>query len=211
MRLLAALVSLLLPLNGVQPDLFESLYSRGQSVRATIKTIAAEFTDTTVSPLLLEPIIDQGTLVAAQPGDLIMEYKTGERRTVIVTGDSLIVFWPDERRREMKRVSSTLEAVDKYFTDATPQELRRLFDIAASTDAEFPDTYRVDMTPRRDEIRKGLASLRLWVDRETVLMKRMSMAFPDGTRKLIELDDMRLNVPVDGSTFAIPGDVLRHE
>ena len=207
MRLLLLIVALALPASAQESsDLFESLYAEGQRVQATTTSIGAEFTETTVSSLLVEPIVARGTLIAAAPGRLVMDYATGQRQTVIVSDDRLTVRWPDQGRQETRMIDRTRERVGRYFGDASPRELRRLFDIEAATDPDHPDTYRIDMSPRRDEIREGLTTLQIWVNQSTVLMERMFMVFPGGDSKLIELHDMRLNVPVDDTTFAIPAE-----
>lgn len=185
-------------------DLFESLYARSLGARAAIDSVAAEFTETTVSSLLVEPLIARGTLVAAEPGNIVMEYVTGERRKIVIVDDRLVVVWPERPSHEVRTIRTTRERVSRYFRDASTTDLRRLFAITASVDPEHPDTYRVAMSPRRDEIREGLTSLQLWVSQESILMERLFMEFPNGDSKLIELQNMRLNVPVDETTFAIP-------
>jgi outer membrane lipoprotein-sorting protein len=59
------------------------------------------------------------------------------------------------------------------------------------------------MNPKRDQIRKGLELLQIWVDEDTSLLSRMRMAFPGGDSKEIQLEDVRMNVPVDESLFTV--------
>ena len=60
------------------------------------------------------------------------------------------------------------------------------------------------MRPRRKQIKQGLESLELWIDRETRLLVQMEMDFPGGDKKIIRLDDTAVNVPVTDKTFEIP-------
>jgi outer membrane lipoprotein-sorting protein len=186
------------------PDLFESLHARSLAQRATMYTISGRFTETTVSSLLVQPIVARGTLIAAKPGRIVMKYTSPEPRTVIVNGNRLVVHWPQRDQQEMHNISQTQERVQRYFSGASPTELRDLFDITVSPDSDVSQTYRVDMRPRRNQIREGLERLQIWVDRETTLMTRMRMVFPDGDSKEIQLEDVQINVPAEDAIFAVP-------
>jgi outer membrane lipoprotein-sorting protein len=91
--------------------------------------------------------------------------------------------------------------IDRYFAQATPAELRSMFEIRAEADAEAPETIRVDMRPKRRQIKEGLQRLELWIDRQTLLLAQMRMTFAGGDTKRIELRDIETNVPITDGTF----------
>jgi len=62
----------------------------------------------------------------------------------------------------------------------------------------------MDMRPRRKQIKEGLARLRLWIDRTSLVMSKLRMDYADGDSRTIELSDIKINPPVDDRTFAIP-------
>ena len=59
------------------------------------------------------------------------------------------------------------------------------------------------MVPRRKPIAEGIDRLRIWVDRSRLQMIKMTLDYPGGDSKTLELHDVRTNVPLDDSAFAI--------
>jgi outer membrane lipoprotein-sorting protein len=78
-----------------------------------------------------------------------------------------------------------------------------MFEITDEPDAEMRGADRVEMRPKRKQIKEGLERLELWIDRETLLLVQMQMTFPGGDRKMIRLDEVTPNVPVTNDTFRI--------
>ena len=66
-----------------------------------------------------------------------------------------------------------------------------------------PHTYRLTMVPRRKQIREGLSRLELWLDQTSLLLAAMRMTFPNGDTKLMVLEDVVANAPLDPGVFTI--------
>ena len=184
-------------------DLFDQLFARTLAKRQSIQSIRARFTETTTSSLLEKPLVSHGTVIAAPPSRVLMTYTDSERRTVAIDGKALVVSWPDRRERETIDISQTQKRIDQYFTQASIGQLRSMFEIAAQPDSAIRGTDRVDMRPRRKQIKEGLDRLELWIDRESLLLVQMQMTFPGGDRKTIRLEDVVVNAPVNDGTFRI--------
>lgn len=182
-------------------DLFEELYKRGVARQKTLKSISASFIETTVSTLLVKPIVARGTIVAAPPARVRMVYVEPEPKTVTMDGRTLTVEWPKRGERERIDIKEVQKRVDQYFTSASIDDLRKMFDIKAEPDASIRRTDRIDMIPKRKQIKQGLEKLELWIDRETELLTQMRLSFPGGDRKTIALSDLIVNVPVPEDTF----------
>ena len=133
-----------------------------------------------------------------------MTYTDPERRIVTIDGKFLVVEWPDRQERQKIDISQTQKRIDQYFTQASTSQLRSMFDITAEDDPGVRGTDRVDMRPKRKQIKEGLERLELWVERERLLLVQMRMTFPGGDRKTIRLEDIAVNVPVPDATFRIP-------
>jgi outer membrane lipoprotein-sorting protein len=196
----AALVASQAP---VQKDLFDQLFARTLAKRQSIHSIRARFTETTTSSLLERPLVSHGTVIAAPPSRVLMTYTDPERRTVAIDGKSLIVDWPDRREREKIDISQTQKRIDQYFTHATIGQLRSMFEITAQPDSVIRETDRVEMRPKRKQIKEGLERLELWIDRESLLLVQLQMTFSGGDRKTIRLDDVTVNVPAADEMFLI--------
>jgi len=182
-------------------DLFTEIYQRGIVKQKTMKSIRANFTETTVSTLLVKPIVARGTVIAAPPLMVKMSYTEPEMKTVTIDGRSLVIVWPGRGERQQIDITQTKQRIDKYFTNASVDELRKLFEITAEPDPVLRRADRVTMTSKRRQLKAGLQQLELWIDRERDVLVQMRLSFPDGDKKTIVLDDIAVNVPVTDDTF----------
>ena len=184
-------------------DSFDQLFARTLAKRQSIHSIRARFTETTTSSLLERPLVSHGTVIAAPPSRVLMTYTDPERRAIAIDSKSLLVDWPDRREREKIDISQMQKRIDQYFTHATIGQLRSMFDITAQPDSVIRETDRVDMRPKRKQIKEGLERLEIWIDRESLLLVQLQMTFAGGDRKTIRLDDVTVNVPITDEIFLI--------
>lgn len=204
---LAAHVLVLLSLSPLlaAPDLFTEIYTRGMVKQRTMKSLRARFTETTTSSLLMKPIVAHGTVVAAAPARMVMTYTDPEAKTLTMDGKTLTVSWPDRHERQQINITDIQKRIDHYFTRASVDELRSMFEIAAAQDPKWRRVDLIDMKPKRKQIREGLERLELWIDRDNDLLVQMRMTFPGGDQKTIALEDVTLNVPVTDDMFRAQG------
>jgi outer membrane lipoprotein-sorting protein len=202
--LLHLLISIAAP-PAAKDDLFTQLFDRSVIAQQSIKSIQARFTETTTSSLLDRPIVTHGTIVAAPPARVLMTYTEPERRTITMDGKSLLVAWPDRGQREKIDISQTQKRIDQYFSHASVDQLRSMFDIVAEHEPGKRDIDRIDMRPKRKQIKQGLERLELWIDTQRNLLVQMQMTFPGGDRKTIVLEDILVNVPVTDDLFRVTG------
>jgi outer membrane lipoprotein-sorting protein len=184
-------------------DLFSQIYKRGVVKQRSLQSIRARFTETTVSSLLVKPIVAHGTIVAASPARVRMTYTDPEPKTIAMDGQSLTVVWSDRDERERIDITAIQKRIDQYFTHASIDDLRGMFDITAEPDHAIGHADRVDMKPKRKQIKQGLERLELWVDRDSEMLVQMRLTFPGGDQKTITLEDIAINVPVGDDTFRI--------
>lgn len=185
-------------------DLFTQLFQRSVARQQSLKSIRAKFTETTVSTLLEKPLVAHGTIVAAPPARVVMTYTDPERRTITMDSKTMLIAFPDRNEREKVDISQVQKRIDQYFTHADVDELRSMFEITAEHDLSMKDVDKVDMRPKRKQIKQGLERLELWIDTKELLLVQMQMTFPGGDRKTIRLEDIEVNVPLGDDTFRIP-------
>lgn len=183
-------------------DLLDDLFARGRAAQAATKTISASFIETSVSSLLRNPLVATGSLIAAMPIRVVMSYETPTVKTVALDDKHLVIAWPSGRNPEELDIADTQRRVQKYFTDASVKQLRDLFTITLSSDPK-DGAYKLDMVPRRKPISEGIDRLRLWIDRDRLLLTKMILDFPGGDSKTLELRDIKTNVPVDEAAFGL--------
>jgi outer membrane lipoprotein-sorting protein len=188
------------------PDPLADLFARGRAVQKSIRSLRASFRETTVSSLLVDPLTTAGTVTAAvDPLRLVMRYAPPDGRTIWIDERELVVASPARKVPEQIDIAATQRRIHKYFTAASLDELRSSFDMTLTNDPAMPTAQRLEMTPRRRQIKEGLQRLRLWIDKERLLMVRLEMIFPGGDSTRIDLSDIEVNVAIDAKTFARPG------
>jgi outer membrane lipoprotein-sorting protein len=183
------------------PDLFDEIHMRTRAAEATRRTIRARFTQTTVSSLLVKPVVARGTILAAKPAQLAMTYTAPERKTIVMDGNR-VVTRHEQGPVEVTDVTEVLKTVEHYFVNATPDDLRKSFVVRASLDPDMtPAGYQVDLVPKRKQIKQGLERLQVWVTREPLVLWRIKMTFPGGDSDTITVDEVQFNVSVPANAF----------
>lgn len=199
--LVACLIAGTLGVVAAVPDLFDGIYARGKPLEASLKTLTARFAETSQSPLLARPLVARGTIAVIRPARIAMHYTVPDSRTVIIDGGKLRVVWPSLAIDRTTPIGAMESRVQQYFVDTSPAQLRRHFAIAAEVATDRPNAWFVTMTPRRKQIREGLAQLDLWIQQDSVMLSAMRMIFPGGGSKLLEFTEVRINPPIDEAAF----------
>jgi len=170
---------------------FAQIHRRCRALVESLKSFRANFTETTTSSLLVQPIVARGTMVGSKPIRLLLNYESPEKKTVLFDGNRFHMVWPDRGEEEELNITKPKKAIEKYITSASEEDLRGHFDIDVLVDPDFPHTYLIDMRPRSKLFKGGLARFQLWLERETLFMARVHIVFSSGDTKLIELDGVR--------------------
>ena len=184
-------------------DLFTQIYTRGDVKKKTMRSLKGTFTETTSSTLLTRPIVAHGTVLAAAPSRVLMTYTDPERKILAMDGKTLTILYSDRGERQQVNITDIQKRIDHYFTNASVDELRSMFDIVARPDAVLRRADVIDMKPKRKQIQQGLERLEIWIDRETDLLTQMRFSFPGGDQKTVTLEDLVENVPVTDEMFKI--------
>jgi len=187
----------------VAPDLFDDIHARVRIAEAKRQTIRARFTETTISSLLVKPLVSEGTLLGAKPASLLMTYTSPEPKTIVADGRRLLVTWPGRDEREQVDISEIMKRVNHYFVDANPGQLRKSFTVHAFVDPEAPASYQIDLVPTRKQIRQGLERLQIWITRDPLLLSQIRMTFAGGDTTTIRIEHAELNVTLPADAFDI--------
>jgi outer membrane lipoprotein-sorting protein len=184
---------------GAPTDLFDELYARGQKQNGNLRAFTASFTEATSSALLTRPLVASGTVAVERPGRVALRYTVPDERLVLIDGDRMTIAWPARGIRQNRDIGASQRRVQKYFVDGSPDELRRHFQIIATTASGRG--YRIAMIPTRKQIKDGLSRLDLTIDGTTLLMSGMKMTFPNGDSKEMTFTDVKMNPALDPGTF----------
>jgi outer membrane lipoprotein-sorting protein len=179
-----------------QKDVFDEIYARGKPIETGLKTLTADFTETSTSSLLKDPLVARGALTVVRPSQVVLNYTGPDSHTVRIDGDVMHVSWPSRGIDRKTSIGAAQRRIQRYFVDKSPAQLRSHFDIVAREAEDRPGTWLVDMTPKRKQIREGVTKLELWIDQNTVVLAAMKMTFPNGDSKLMEFSNVKINPPV---------------
>ena len=102
------------------PDLFDDIHARVRSAEEKRQTIRARFTETTVSSLLVKPMVSEGTLVGAKPASLSMTYTSPERKSIVTDGQRMLITQPGRDERELDRHHRDHEACGPLLRERQP-------------------------------------------------------------------------------------------
>ena len=181
---------------------FDEFYRRGRETGAAIKTLTANFTETTTSSLLTAPLVARGTLAVERPSRVVMRYSDPEPRFVLIEGDRMTMWWPSRNLRQESDVSSTQDRIQKYIANDSG-ELRSQFDIELPDESERPGTYEVALIPKRKQIRETTPRLEFWVKTSSMLLSAIRITFTNGDTKTMVFENVAPNVALDPGTFII--------
>lgn len=188
-----------------QSDPLAELFARGRARQAAMRSVSASFVETTISSLVVDPIVGRGTVIAAvNPLRVVMRYSAPVARTVWLDDQTLVVARPDRPGVEELRIAEVQRRIQKYFADASLEQLRSSFDVTMTTEPGPPARARLDLVPRRRQIKEGLQRLQLWVDPVELLMTSMRMDFPGGDRQTLVFSDVVVNPALPPDAFARP-------
>jgi outer membrane lipoprotein-sorting protein len=187
----------------VAADLFDDIHTRVRIAEAKRQTIRARFTETTISSLLVKPMVSEGTLLGAKPASLLMTYTSPERKTIVMTGNLLHVIRPDRGEREQVDVTQIMKRVNHYFVNANPEELRKSFTVRAFVDPDSPAGYQIDLVPTRTQIRQGLERLQIWIARDPLLLSQIRITFAGGDTTTVRIENAELNVTLPANAFDV--------
>src|SRR5262245_6352451 len=106
-------------------DRFGEIFQRGVAKQKTLQSMHASFVETTTSSLLVKPIVGKGTMVAVPPSRVRMTYAEPEAKTLVMDGKTLTIVWPRRSEREQIDIRETQKRIDRYFTNASLDDLRK--------------------------------------------------------------------------------------
>jgi outer membrane lipoprotein-sorting protein len=182
---------------------FDESYRRAQQANAALKTLTADFTESTTSSLLARPLVSHGTLAVQRPSRVILRYSEPEPRVVLIDGDRMTMTWPSQQLRQETDIKRAQSRVQRYFVQGSAEELRREFDIELRSTSERPGTQEVRLRPKRKQIRQTLTTLDLWVDPSTSLLSAMRMTFANGDTKTMTLARVVTNPALGPDAFSV--------
>jgi outer membrane lipoprotein-sorting protein len=193
----ALLATALVPVRAKEPksESLSQVLTRFDRVQAQIRTLSAEFVQTTRSPLLKNPVVAKGQFFLTKPDSVLWEYTDPEPMRFVVADGSYTGYFPERARAEKRDIKRWSERLFRFFgVGQGSSELGKFYEIALG--ASGPDekgTYLLVLSPKKRRVRKNVEEVRLWVDESTLLPVRIDYVGKDGNAREIRFLNTRLN------------------
>jgi outer membrane lipoprotein-sorting protein len=203
---------------GLEPSArLERLVERTKAEQAKMRTLSARFVQRRVSALLAAPeesrgqfllaVESRGTSAEAEASRVRWEYASPKPMTVVIAAGEMTTWYQDLGRAERVKVGRYADQVFKYLgAGGSIESLYQYFDVAVSFPADATTPYELALTPRYTRMKKRLAGMTIWVDRQLFLPTRFRYLEADGDSTEYEFSAVEINreLPPDAFDLTLP-------
>jgi outer membrane lipoprotein-sorting protein len=193
----ALLATAVVPVRAKEPpsESLTQVLTRFDRVQAQIRTLSAEFVQTTRSPLLKSPVVAKGQFFLTKPDSVLWEYTDPEPMRFVVADGSYTGYFPERARAEKRDIKRWSERLFRFFgVGQGSSELGKFYEIAlGESGREEKGTYLLVLSPKKRRVRKNVEEVKLWVDESTLLPVRIDYIGKDGNAREIRFLNTRLN------------------
>lgn len=192
----------------------EALVDRIRYEQKRLRTLEADFVQYRVSEFLAAPEESRGSFAYSAPDLVRWDYLAPKPVSLVIKEDEMLTWYKDLGKAEKVKVgrasaqvfrylnaSGSLDTLMKYFA------VTFVFPPAGESGAREP--YRLDLAPRFARIRKRLAAMSLWIDRDLFLPVRVRYVEVNGDTTEYRFDHLQRNgeIPLSRFELAIPKEV----
>ena len=208
-----ALIAVVLAATAPSPAVeLDELLVRFDEVQDSIRTMSAEFTETTQSILLKDEIVAKGKVYLTKPAAVRWEYTTPEEMRFVIANDTYTGYFPVRKQAEQRDIQRWGEQLFRFLgIGQTSDELSRFYKIEIANDEESAEsgTVLLILDPRKRRVRKRMESVRFWIDEQTMLPVRIEYSTNSGSTRVIEFDRIDVNPELSASIYVmdLPPDV----
>jgi outer membrane lipoprotein carrier protein len=184
------------------PDV-EDLLERAEAVYDALESMTADFEQTIEIPLLAKRRDGAGTWYQKGPGRFKMDFADPDGDVIVADGTHLWLYYPSTHPGQVIR-----SAIDANVTGAGMVDLQgRIFEEAdtgydatleGSEDVKGNPTWRIAMTPTGES---PYRSVRVWVDKDSFLVRRFQIVEENETIRTVILDRLRPNEAIADTVF----------
>jgi len=185
--------------------------ARFDRVQAQIRTLSAEFVQTTRNSLLKEPVVARGEFYLTKPDSVLWEYSSPEPMRFVVSQGQYTGYFPERKRAEKRDIKRWSEQLFRFFgLGQGSKDLEKLYAITlGSAGDDMKGTYLLVLSPKKRRVRKNVEEVKLWVDTTTLLPQRIDYVGKDNNERQIRFVKARLNPDLAAGMYSvtIPADV----
>jgi outer membrane lipoprotein-sorting protein len=192
-------------------ETLNQVLTRFDQVQGQIRTLSAEFIQTTRSPLLKDPIVAKGRFYLTKPDSVLWEYSAPEPMRFAVADGKYTGYFPERKKAEKRDIKRWSEQLFRFFgVGQGSKELGKFYEIALGESGQAHEgAYLLVLSPKKRRVRKRFDEVRLWVDPTSLLPVRIEYVGKDGNEREIRLLNTRFNPDLAAGLYdvAIPDGV----
>jgi len=179
--------------------------SRFDQVQGQVRTLSAEFVQTTRSPLLKDPIVAKGQFYLTKPQSVLWEYSSPEPMRFVVAEGEYTGYFPERKKAEKRDIKRWSEQLFRFFgLGQGSKELGKFYDIAlGQAGKDDAGSYLLVLSPKKRRVKKNLDEVKLWVDVSTLLPVRIDYVGKDGAEREIRFVTTRLNPDLAAGLYQV--------
>ena len=182
----------------------DRLVERVKHEQNGIVTLQARLIQRREGELLLEPVEERGWLRYRPPDALRWEIVEPKPVILAVHGDVAINWYVDLGTAKVTEVGRLSEQILEYMGPAGSLEtLLKYFAVQAEFPEEEGDPYYLHLTPDYRSVEKRIREIDLWIGPESFLPERFRIVLASGDERIVTLEDVVLNEPIDDSEFIL--------
>ena len=175
-------------------------------------TLRVRFTQEKQSSLTKnETDVSRGTFYLEKPNRLLLHYEEPKQAYYLLTDGRLLVYYPDIKIAQETKLPNrrVFKRLMRYFgMGETSDHIVKFFEVVVKEGNPLPDTFYLEMTPRKRRVEKHVVEARLWVDCKTYLPRRVEVVEEVGDFLRITFEHTERNVDLrDAFLLEIPSDV----
>lgn len=193
------------------PLTLEEVLQRFDATQGTMRTLSAQFTETTTSELLKEPAVARGRFFMTKPDSVMWEYTSPESMQFVIANDEYLGYFPSRKQAERRNIQRWRDQIFRFFgLGQVSEELMKFYDIRLEEPGpDMKGTYALVLDPKKRRVKKRMESVRFWVDDSTFLPVRVEYRGHSGNTRVIQFQKIQLNPDLSAGLYnlAIPSDV----
>lgn len=180
------------PTTAVSGETLSEVLSRFDRVQEQVRTLSAEFVQTTRSPLLHDPIVAKGQFYLTKPDSVLWEYTSPEPMRFVVADGEYTGYFPERKKAERRDIKRWSEQLFRFFgLGQGSRELGKFYEITLGESEKA--SYLLVLSPKKRRVKKNVDEVKLWVDVTSLLPLRIDYAGKDGNLREIRFVNTRLN------------------
>ncbi len=168
-----------------------------------IKTMKCNFIQTKQMTMLNETMTTKGTMAYQKADRLRWEYTSPYKYTFVLNGSDVLIKNGTKTEKANAAQAGVFREIAQIMMNAfSGNSLTDTKDFTASLRTAKTE-YVATLTPQRKDMKKMIKTVTLHINKEKAVVTKVELEEQSGDYTVIELKDIKTNVTLPASTFAI--------